>query len=377
MKKLLLVLLLSSVVYAADPNLLDKTQTATVDVNAMFYAVLDPNVTPLDRKVTWTTLNGTWTGSASLVTLGTIAAGVWNGTAIDVSNYTNLAVGTYITLTDDTLEVPVAVVTNGDDSNLPTCDNVYDFVIGLSYLSSVDISDDTNLTAGTHVSLTDDTFDVSTGDVADGDDVNVPTCDNVYDYIDGLGLITDDDLGVDGAYNSDWNGDPNSPEKDDVYDYLHQVDTDDDGDVDNFDSTNLAAAETDPCFALMDTLAELNTIIADVNLAYHSRSFVIQDVNAAVHDFVFWKTPKAITLKKFSAICTGGTNVVGQIQEYDNNAANPADVNTADFTITTSQYTTNSFSNPTIDANDWLGWKTASESGTVNFLTVSFEYTDD
>ncbi|MBU1123017.1 tail fiber domain-containing protein, partial [Patescibacteria group bacterium] len=58
--------------------------------------------------------------------------------------------------------------------------------------------------------------------------------------------IEDDDLGVNEVYGSGWNADTNSPEKDDVYDYLHQIDTNDDGDVDNIDATALAAAETDP-----------------------------------------------------------------------------------------------------------------------------------
>jgi len=40
-------------------------------------------------------------------------------------------------------------------------------------------------------------------------------------------------VGVDETYGSGWNGDTGAPEKDDIYDYLHQIDTDDDGDVTN------------------------------------------------------------------------------------------------------------------------------------------------
>ncbi|MBW2003103.1 MAG: hypothetical protein JRI72_00600 [Deltaproteobacteria bacterium] len=38
---------------------------------------------------------------------------------------------------------------------------------------------------------------------------------------------------VDEAYSSGWDGDTGCPQKDDVYDYLHQIDTDDDGSLDD------------------------------------------------------------------------------------------------------------------------------------------------
>jgi len=72
---------------------------------------------------------------------------------------------------------------------------------------------------------------------------------SIYDYlhlldtdddgdVDNLdSSIVDDDDGVDGVYAAGWNGDTDSPEKDDIYDYLHQIDTDDDGDVDSLDGT--------------------------------------------------------------------------------------------------------------------------------------------
>ena len=39
------------------------------------------------------------------------------------------------------------------------------------------------------------------------------------------------------VYGSGWNADPVVPAKNDIYDYLHQLDTDDDGDVDNVDAS--------------------------------------------------------------------------------------------------------------------------------------------
>lgn len=94
------------------------------------------------------------------------------------------------------------------------------------------------------------------------DDLSDNTTD---DLSEGSTNKYDDDLGVNEVYGSGWNADPNAPEKDDVYDYLHQIDTDDDGDVDNFDATNLAAAETDPN---VDTATEILAIIDNTALDF-------------------------------------------------------------------------------------------------------------
>ena len=47
----------------------------------------------------------------------------------------------------------------------------------------------------------------------------------------------DSSIGKNETYGSGWNADTGAPEKDDVYDYLHQIDTNDDGDVDTIDAT--------------------------------------------------------------------------------------------------------------------------------------------
>jgi hypothetical protein len=53
---------------------------------------------------------------ASITQVGTIVSGVWNGTAIDISSFTNLQAGTNITLSGDTLNVDDAFLINdGDD----------------------------------------------------------------------------------------------------------------------------------------------------------------------------------------------------------------------------------------------------------------------
>lgn len=51
----------------------------------------------------------------------------------DVTAYT---AGDFLTLTGHDFDVDTAAVTNGDTTHLPTCDGVYDFVIGLGYLTA-------------------------------------------------------------------------------------------------------------------------------------------------------------------------------------------------------------------------------------------------
>jgi hypothetical protein len=54
--------------------------------------------------------------NGDIVIAGTVTGGTWNGTAIDISSYTNLAAGTNITLSGDTLNVDDAfLVNNADD----------------------------------------------------------------------------------------------------------------------------------------------------------------------------------------------------------------------------------------------------------------------
>ncbi|MEK7152760.1 MAG: hypothetical protein AAB834_02335, partial [Patescibacteria group bacterium] len=91
-------------------------------------------------------------------------------------------------------------------------------------------------------------------------------------------------------------------------------------------------------------------------------------------DFAFWRTPDNITIVKVTAICSGETSVVGQLQNYNSSVASPANINSTDWTITTSLFTSTSFTTPAIPADNWVGWKTTSKTGTVEFLTISFDY---
>jgi hypothetical protein len=104
-----------------------------------------------------------------------------------------------------------------------------------------------------------------------------------------------------------------------------------------------------------------------------SIAFSFKNIEAA-DDFPFWRIPRGITLTKISAKCKDGTNVVGQLQEYDGYGLNPVNTMTTDLTVTTTQNESTSFSNAVLDAGDWLGWLTTSVSGTVTIFSLTVEY---
>ena len=125
-------------------------------------------------------------------------------------------------------------------------------------------------------------------------------------------------------------------------------------------------------FKLSDDLYLSGTVLSADTL---TKSFVIASPDDTF-DFPFWQTKRAITIVAVSAVCTGGTNVVGALQEYNATGTSVDAAVDGDWTITTSEYTDASFSNPGIDAGDWLGWKTTSVSGSVTFFSITFEYTE-
>jgi len=196
-------------------------------------------------------------------------------------------------------------------------------------LTTVDISANTNLTAGDHITLTDDDLDVD-------DDFLLNTGDSgtgVYDF----GGATSVEI-------------PN-------------------GTNPTVDATGEMAWETD------DADLHVYDGALDVVIASKTQSrFHVIPSPVVGSDFPFWETPRAITITKVAAICTGGTNVVGQLQEYDPNGTGGVDVDAADWTITTTELEDTSFTNATIDAGDWVGWKTTSVSGTVKYFSITFEY---
>jgi hypothetical protein len=72
-----------------------------------------------------------------------------------------------------------------------------------------------------------------------------------------------------------------------------------------------------------------------------------------------------------------GTNIVGQMWEYDANGLNGATVDSSDITATagTNANDDGTLSNPGIAADNYLGWKTTSVSGAVTKVIITWEYT--
>ncbi len=260
------------------------------------------------------------TGGATVVADESHAHTTTTISGLDISGDTNLAVGALLTLTNDTLDANSAAVANGDTKHVATGDQIYDFVIALGYLASTAI----------------DTFAELDAIVADKALVNK----------------------ADGAV---WLG---------VHDF---------GGATSVEIPHTAAptvdAEAEMAWETDDNDLHIYDGYRDVVIASknQSRSFVIL-TPAATHDFPLWQTPRAITITSISAICIAGTNVIGQLQEYAGDGTTPADVDSSDWTVTTAEYNDTALTNGTIDAGDWLGWKTASVSGSVTSFSITFEY---
>ena len=109
-----------------------------------------------------------------------------------------------------------------------------------------------------------------------------------------------------------------------------------------------------------------------------SKSFMITNPTADA-DGPVWRAPVAITITAIHVLCVGGTNIVGQLWEYDANGANGATVDATDITATagTNANDDGSLSNPGITAGNYIGWRTTSVSGTPTRVLITFEYTED
>ena len=75
--------------------------------------------------------------------------------------------------------------------------------------------------------------------------------------------------------------------------------------------------------------------------------------------------------------CLGGTNIIGQLTECNAEGISCAVVDSSDITATANNSVDDDgdLSNPSIDALDYVGWKTESISGTPTSVTGTFEYT--
>lgn len=123
------------------------------------------------------------------------------------------------------------------------------------------------------------------------------------------------------------------------------------------------------------TLPNASTTIFTKNNLVQTKSVVIKDPTSGSDYPIEW-FPYAVTMTEARYVIVGATNWVGQFQEGDANGLNGANTQAADSTVTSgSVVTVSSFSNSSIDANDWVLLKSTSCSGTPTSLSACFSYT--
>jgi hypothetical protein len=106
----------------------------------------------------------------------------------------------------------------------------------------------------------------------------------------------------------------------------------------------------------------------------YSRSFMIANPTSA-SDGPVWRVPVAVTITAVHVLCMDGTNVVGQLWEYDSNGLNGATVDASDITGTAgTNVTDTTFSNPGIASGNYIGWKTTSVSGAVTKVIITVDF---
>ena len=138
-----------------------------------------------------------------------------------------------------------------------------------------------------------------------------------------------------------------------------------------------ASTATTPAANDNDTsLATSAFVQTELDNEVRSKSLVILNP-VATDDYPVWKSPVAITITAVHVQCLGGTNIIGQLTECDAEGINCAVCDDADITATANNSVDDdgTLSNPSIDALDYVGWKTESISGTPTSVTVTFEYT--
>lgn len=152
--------------------------------------------------ITWTNASSTYlamasttpykiTGLPNLVTVGTIGTGVWNGTKIDISDYTNLTAGDALTLTGDDINFDGGASPGGSLGGTwasPTIDDL--FVLNTSdtmsgYLTAAGFTGN----ASTSVTLKTNPADCSAGQFATTIAANGDlTCATAYDALGDISL---------------------------------------------------------------------------------------------------------------------------------------------------------------------------------------------
>jgi hypothetical protein len=103
-------------------------------------------------------------------------------------------------------------------------------------------------------------------------------------------------------------------------------------------------------------------------------AFNIHDIDDGMDDIAV-QFPRAMTISKVTAMCIGGTNVVGRLYEVDGDGddTDAVGVETTDWTFTTTETEDTSFNNAALDAGDYLQWDTTSVSGSVTNFRLTVE----
>ena len=245
-KKLIIILILSVSVRAADTELQDLVELTAVLGTDVLYVVDDPGGTPLSKKITATNLFDLIDTFAELntITADKTLVNEEDAVAWDALGTFNLGI----------------TITTGDPFTLGVIrwDNGSDLMDGEQI--AADTIDNDSIDWGDMTDLTTDGAvvwgNITAGELAD-DTVN----DDDINWAD-LTYLTTNGAAIDEAFAAGWNGDVGPAEKDDIYDILHAYDTDDDGDIDTVDGGIAALLyETE-----LDTFAELDTQIADKSL---------------------------------------------------------------------------------------------------------------
>jgi hypothetical protein len=94
---------LAGLTYAL-PSFIKVTAEDTYSIRTIVETKIDLSLNNVEN-----TALTTWAGTESITTLGTITSGIWSGTALVIG------------------KLPIAVVSDGDTTHIPTSDNVYDF----------------------------------------------------------------------------------------------------------------------------------------------------------------------------------------------------------------------------------------------------------
>ena len=146
--------------------------------------------------------------------------------------------------------------------------------------------------------------------------------------------------------------------------------------VANSANTISAVTSTTGTKVLTNTTGTITWETPSSTTVSYSKSFVLTNPTSTASGPV-WRCPVGITITAIHVLCMDGTNIVGQMWEYDANGLNGATVDSSDITATagTNANDDGTLSNPGIAADNYLGWKTTSVSGAVTKVIVTWEYT--